>query len=922
MSNKWRVIAGLLVAVILVFGAGSVWAQVTETQVWVDDDYTTATSGWGVTHFDKIQDGVNGVADNGTVHVAAGVYTEWQDNGYGKSAGIIIDKPLHLQGSGDDCVIRGKTGTTWYMSYGCPILWVKADDVEIDNFKFDGATYTEAEPKGLRSLGILSSWSDWPTDYAATNLNVHDNTFVYIGQAVTQDRAGGGNITIVNNTIVRETRSIWYDPRGATPGSYVDKTLGGGGFKFDYVAGGTIRGNIGIETPGVSIFLHGCTDITVEGHLISALDKASPSDSGLHIQGSPNTQIQGNTISDYMNGPVSGYNHGKKGAGVIIYSGSDGTQVTENVINGNSVGVFVCSTAPNNAAVHFNSITGNEDYGVFNYGSYPSGSWNYWDYGDYGEAPYDVDATLNWWDSVDGPTHASNPTGDGDAVSGHVIYSPWLGIDPDGNPATPGVQIAGPMTIIVAPVGPAPAGGYLNTAIAGANSTDLPYTDTVYVKHGTYTATTPITGGVNIISEPGSAAHTTLTGDMTLGSSYVMLGRRGQGFTVLGSITIPVGTDASTIQANWNNLLGALTNKGTGAVDATLNYWGDPNGPSAGDAVGAVAYSPWLGLAADDSPMLFVVAPVGSEPAGGYLNTAIAAANDLPGTDTIEVKHGTYTATTPITDGVNIISELGSASHTTLNGNMSVNGNGVLIGLPLQGFRVNGNLTVGAGANAATSRINWCDFYGLMTNNGTGTFDAQYNYWGTLLASVVDGRTTGDIDYDPFLPKNADDSYVDATAIMAAGLAAGIDPAIDQLWLMVQLGQDVNTFIQYQGVAGAGAFGGAAAGGQINLGGAAGGGGAVEGAISGTYTPGEPIDGRFTITDPVTGEPIIDAAVTTSLLGPDGGLVFWGCATYDETTGEYVFTIDTSGLAPGTYELIIQTDDGQSQTVSIEVLAA
>ena len=255
---------------------------------------------------------------------------------------------------------------------------------------------------------------------------------------------------------------------------------------------------------------------------------------------------------------------------------------------------------------------------------------------------------------------------------------------------------------------------------------------------------------------------------------------------------------------------------------------------------------------------------------------------------------------------------------------MTINGNNVTIGLPLQGFRVNGNLTVGASANAGTSKINWCDLYGNVTNNGTGTFDAQYNYWGTQLASVIDSRTTGDIDYEPFLPKEADASYRDIQALLAAGVASGVDPAIDQLWLMTQLGQDVHTFIQYQGVAGAGAFAGAPAGGQINLGGAAGGGGAVEGAAYGTYTVGDQITGNLTVTDPVTGDPITDAAVTLSLLGPDGSnsLAFWGAATYNEDTGEYEFSIDTTGLAPGTYELIIQTDDGQSMAVSIEVHGA
>jgi len=425
------------------------------------------------------------------------------------------------------------------------------------------------------------------------------------------------------------------------------------------------------------------------------------------------------------------------------------------------------------------------------------------------------------------------------------------------------------------------------------------------------------------------------------------------GNTVGISIADYYGIEAIGTQIHYNsitgNILGVENWEVDSDIDASLNWWGALNGPTAdldgdgtpdyvggGDGIyGNVIFSPWLGLAPDGDPaqwgvqitgpMLIIVAPVGPEPTTangntGYFDQAVWGSNELPGIDTIEVQHGTYDASEPITQAVNLVSQPGSALHTTLNGDMSINGNGVLVGLPLQGFRMNGDVTVGAGNDAGTSWIHWCDLYGNVTNNGTGTFDAQYNYWGTLLESVVDARTTGLIDYEPFLPKNADDSYVDATAIIAAGLASGIDPAIDQLWLMVQLGQDVNTFIGYAGVAGAGAFAGAPAGAAINLGGAAGGGGAVEGAISGTYAPGEPIDGRFTLTDPVTGEPVTDAAVTTSLLGPDGALVSWGCATYDETTGEYVFSIDTSGLSPGTYELIIQTDDGQSKTVSIEVL--
>ncbi|MHC4756786.1 MAG: LEPR-XLL domain-containing protein, partial [Planctomycetota bacterium] len=43
--------------------------------VYVDNDYDSSTPGWGTTHFDRIQDGIDAVASPGTVHVADGTYT-------------------------------------------------------------------------------------------------------------------------------------------------------------------------------------------------------------------------------------------------------------------------------------------------------------------------------------------------------------------------------------------------------------------------------------------------------------------------------------------------------------------------------------------------------------------------------------------------------------------------------------------------------------------------------------------------------------------------------------------------------------------------------------------------------------------------------------------------------------------------------
>ena len=45
------------------------------TEVWVDDDFDSATAGWLVTHFDNIQAGVDAVANGGEVIVEEGIYT-------------------------------------------------------------------------------------------------------------------------------------------------------------------------------------------------------------------------------------------------------------------------------------------------------------------------------------------------------------------------------------------------------------------------------------------------------------------------------------------------------------------------------------------------------------------------------------------------------------------------------------------------------------------------------------------------------------------------------------------------------------------------------------------------------------------------------------------------------------------------------
>mgnify|MGYP002276669916 CR=1 FL=1 len=90
------------------------------TLVFVDDDYTSSTPGWGYDHFSVIQDGIDAVAENGTVIVSNGTYYE----------NLIVNKPIDLIGENNsNTIIDGQNnGTILQISYN--------DDVKINGFKF------------------------------------------------------------------------------------------------------------------------------------------------------------------------------------------------------------------------------------------------------------------------------------------------------------------------------------------------------------------------------------------------------------------------------------------------------------------------------------------------------------------------------------------------------------------------------------------------------------------------------------------------------------------------------------------------------------------------------------------------------------------------------------------------------------------
>ena len=106
--------------------------------VYVDDDFNENTSGWGVDHFATIQNGINAVANNGTVHVEDGFYQE----------NIVVNKSILLLGHDKNLVML-------YAKTHYHVVTITADNVCIGGF-------TIAYSGGYRA-GILIDHSDYVT---------------------------------------------------------------------------------------------------------------------------------------------------------------------------------------------------------------------------------------------------------------------------------------------------------------------------------------------------------------------------------------------------------------------------------------------------------------------------------------------------------------------------------------------------------------------------------------------------------------------------------------------------------------------------------------------------------------------------------------------------------------------------------------
>ncbi|MBU1050475.1 right-handed parallel beta-helix repeat-containing protein, partial [Candidatus Bipolaricaulota bacterium] len=434
----------------------------------------------------------------GEVHVAPGIYQEQ----------VVVGGDLILTGTPGAIILAPTTPGKFKISESTatwePVVFLYGgtDDgsgnisgaeislIDIRGLVVDGNDRTPTD----RSAGILlRNVAGTVADNTVQNMNIDgkqtfgiivygDSDVVIDGNTVTGFSRGGigvmsGFAVISNNTVLG-------------PGLGVPVTWAPNGIQIGYGAQGTISGNEvtgcgwpGTDWAGTAIMVVDTSNVIVENNYVH------DNETGIGVTDFPEAAYGAAWAGNVSNIIVQGNTLDQNEWSLDIVNEADNVSVLYNVIS-NSVydGIDVYSydlywpglgiPYPTNVVIHYNSITG-------------SGGDGLWVMDGIG-AP--VDATLNWWGDNDGPS--GEGTGAGDSVSTNVIFSPWLGIDPDGDPGTVGVQLISPMLFIVDDVGPAPALGYLGAAIDAANT--LPGIDSIEVRHGTYDASEPITDGVNI----------------------------------------------------------------------------------------------------------------------------------------------------------------------------------------------------------------------------------------------------------------------------------------------------------------------------------------------------------------------------------------------------------------------------------------
>lgn len=165
---------------------------------------------------------------------------------------------------------------------------------------------------------------------------------------------------------------------------------------------GTSQFSGDVEVTNSEFYENGTGIFVWRGILDISNNDIHDNDYGIEVADNPTVTISSNDIHDNDYGVYKF---------ISFVFGSSPLELTSNKIRNNNYGLHHSSSiAP---IISNNSFVNNIFYGVYNNNT------------------SSIDASNNWWDSTLGPTHSTNPLGNGDEVSNDVTFIPWLLTDPN-----------------------------------------------------------------------------------------------------------------------------------------------------------------------------------------------------------------------------------------------------------------------------------------------------------------------------------------------------------------------------------------------------------------------------------------------------------------------------------------------------------
>jgi len=300
-----RKVFSVLFAVVLVLGFSLVMAvpaMALPVTVWVDDTGPSCPTGPGsgtqADPYCKIQDGINGVAAGGTVHVLAGTYNENVD----------VNKSVTLVGAG------ASSTTVQAAASSDNVFDVTSNNVTIDGFTVQGATGSDIA--GIRNHcrdgGRFEHNAVTGNFYGIAIVN-SSNVTTAANEVYDNDAEGiylESNCTncVIDGNIVHDNDMMIYP-----------------GILLHYGSGNQVKNNE-VYNEAIGIGLLASDDNTILHNSIHDNGHGIYIDSGT-VETSDNNKILGNSIVN---------NNETEDSGIHLTSGATGTVIHFNNIEGNS----------------------------------------------------------------------------------------------------------------------------------------------------------------------------------------------------------------------------------------------------------------------------------------------------------------------------------------------------------------------------------------------------------------------------------------------------------------------------------------------------------------------------------------------------------------------------------------------------------